>query len=444
MKKILLLALPLALFGSCASLRTRSVNTIDEAYVARIIKTLSSDEMEGRATFSKGIDKAATFIEGEFKAAGLSYLPGLKSFRQSFPAYRMKPGATEVIVDGNTIAPENVFVSTDYAGINWNTDPNVTVRKVKAGESFFPVVQGKPVGSFARDPSNKPTLVLLDESFRELFTAARTRGLSRARIATQLNTQSPVVFVLTSLEGKSFRVNFTNVSEQLPLFNVAGMIPGRSKTKEIVLFSAHYDHLGIRPNGAGKDSIYNGADDDASGTTAMIALANYYKKNIRPERTLMFVAFTGEEVGGYGSTYFSKQLNPDDVVAMFNIEMIGKDSKFGPNTAWITGFDRSDFGTILQKNLEGTDFKFHPDPYPKENLFYRSDNATLARLGVPAHSISTDQIDTDPHYHQASDEFATLDVRNILSTIKAIALSSRSIVAGTDTPKRIPKQATGF
>jgi len=183
----------------------------------------------------------------------------------------------------------------------------------------------------------------------------------------------------------------------------------------------------------------NGADDDASGTSAMIALAKYYKKLNNNERTLIFVAFTAEEVGGFGARYFSQQLNPDDVVAMFNIEMIGKDSKFGKNTAFITGYDKSDFGKILQKNLEGTEFTFHPDPYISQNLFYRSDNATLAALGVPAHTISTDQIDTDKHYHQVTDEYGTLDVENILSTIKAIAKSAVSIVKGIDTPSRIPK-----
>src|SRR5699024_10942508 len=123
--------------------------------------------------------------------------------------------------------------------------------------------------------------------------------------------------------------------------------------------------------------------------------------------------FTGEELGGYGSRYFSNQLNPDQVVAMFNIEMIGTPSKWGENSAYITGFDKSDFGQILQNNLEGSAFQFHPDPYPKQNLFYRSDNATLARLGVPAHTISTAKMKNEPNYHKVSDEVSTLDLANM-------------------------------
>jgi hypothetical protein len=94
-------------------------------------------------------------------------------------------------------------------------------------------------------------------------------------------------------------------------------------------------------------------------------------------------------------------------------------------------------GNILEKNLEGTAFKFYPDPYPEQQLFYRSDNATLARLGVPAHTISTSKMDSEPHYHKASDEIGTLDMKNMTEVIKSIALSSRSIIAGKDAPSRV-------
>ncbi len=151
----------------------------------------------------------------------------------------------------------------------------------------------------------------------------------------------------------------------------------------------------------------------------------------------MFAAFTAEEVGGYGSQYFSQQFEPEKVVAMFNIEMIGTDSKWGKNSAYITGYEKTDMGAIMQKNLEGTGFTFYPDPYPTQNLFYRSDNATLARLGVPAHTISTAKMDSEPHYHKVTDHVETLDMENMAMIIKAIALSSRTIVAGKETPTRV-------
>ena len=190
------------------------------------------------------------------------------------------------------------------------------------------------------------------------------------------------------------------------------------------------------------DSIANGADDDASGTTAVVALAEYFKQKNDNARPLIFVAFAAEEVGGFGSQHFSQQLDPQQVAAMFNIEMIGKEAKFGPNTAFITGYDKSDFGKLLQANLAGSKFRFEPDPYPEQNLFYRSDNATLARLGVPAHTISTDQIPTDKLYHSVDDEVESLNLPNMTAVIQAIAQSAGGIVAGQQTPTRIAPEAT--
>ncbi|MCU7547944.1 M20/M25/M40 family metallo-hydrolase [Chitinophagaceae bacterium LB-8] len=221
------------------------------------------------------------------------------------------------------------------------------------------------------------------------------------------------------------------------LNNVVGILPGKTKPGEFVIFSAHFDHLGVGVPENG-DSIYNGANDDAAGTTAVIMLAQYFKQLANNDRTLVFAAFTAEEIGGFGSQYFSKQFDPAKVVAMFNIEMIGTTSKWGKNTAYITGFEKTDMGKIMQKNLKGTAFSFYPDPYPEQQLFYRSDNATLARLGVPAHTISTAKMDDEKYYHSVEDEVETLDLNNMVQIIKAIAESSRTIIAGNDTPTRVP------
>lgn len=234
---------------------------------------------------------------------------------------------------------------------------------------------------------------------------------------------------------KGYKQNFETKGKSAN--NVIGILPGKSKPSEYVVFSAHYDHLGMIDYGS--DKVYNGANDDASGVTAVIALAKYFKTLNNNERTIIFVTFTGEEVGGYGSAFFSQNINPDNVVAMFNIEMIGTESKWDKNSAYITGFEKSDFGTILQKNLQGSNFNFYQDPYPREQLFYRSDNARLAAVGVPAHTISTSKMDSEPNYHKASDEVSTLDLDNMTEIIKAIAISSQSIINGTDTPIRIPK-----
>ncbi len=427
----------LALASSTLWLQAQNIDKIiTKSYVDRLIKTLSADDMEGRGTFTPGIDRAATFIEKQFAEIGLKPLPGEASFRQSFYKYKVSPEYAKVSIDGQAIDEKNILVYGNKAElVKFDQSNSEAWVKLDIQKDFMSQFRKLAL-------SGKKQLVLVDVRFLDAFNRIKA-FVGRETVANEAEVRntngSAMVFVLDKdTVSTNFSVELKNKVEKKELFNVAGLIPGKSKAKELVVFSGHYDHMGIVKPIEG-DSIMNGADDDASGTSAVIALAKYYKKLNKNERTLIFVAFTAEEIGGFGSRYFSEKLNPDEVVALFNIEMIGKDSKFGKKSAFITGYEKSDFGQILQRNLQGTEFTFHPDPYPQQNLFYRSDNATLAALGVPAHTISTDQIDIDKYYHTVKDEYETLDVDNILSTIKAIAKSAVSIVDGRDTPSRIPK-----
>ncbi len=307
------------------------------------------------------------------------------------------------------------FIVLSCKGQNKPLDPNIKLEDVSKTLHTLAADHMKGRHSLSKTDIEKAGDFISVE-FREA-------GLSFFNNATSYN--QPFVY---ERDGTSHTLN-----------NIIGILPGKSKKDEYVIFSAHYDHIGIIPT-LGKDSIANGADDDASGVTAVIELAKYFSKKNDNERTLIFIAFTAEELGGIGSKHFTSEIDPEKVVAMFNIEMIGKHSKFGKNNAFITGYQYSDFGKILKKNLKGSDFKFYPDPYPDQNLFYRSDNASLAEVGVPAHTISSAQIDKDKLYHTVEDEIETLDVENIASIIKAIAISSQSIINGKDTPSRITKK----
>jgi len=247
---------------------------------------------------------------------------------------------------------------------------------------------------------------------------------------------------LKYFNNNSFRQTFnyknkrSRNQEELKLFNVIGFLEGNEKKDEIVVISAHYDHLGMKSTGSG-DLIFNGANDNATGVAAVLALAEYFKSKNNNSRSILFIAFTAEEMGLVGSNYFGKTISPESIVAGINIEMIGKESPFGPNTAWLTGFQRSNFGKIIQKNLSSSEFKIYPDPFLSYRLFFRSDNASFARLGIPAHTFSTSPMDKDLDYHKVTDEASTLNMKTITQTIKAIAIGTKSIIAGEDTPTRV-------
>lgn len=435
MKKIIVLFL---LISSLAY--AQKVNKhIKEENVKRVIGTLAADDMMGRpAAKPEVMEKATAFIESEFKKIGLKPLQGLTGFRQEFKKEQVTPGQVIVTLDGEQIPSENILLISEKKDIQLSS--GLALKTIPAAEN--PAMNTAQyfrdkLLAINRDTTSSITIVApeLAEAFKN-YKSSSQRFLG-PRFTTGNKTTR--IFVLGKTSPTTYSVKATQKVEFVTLSNVVGVLEGKTKPDEMVVFSAHYDHLGVQKKLVNGDSISNGADDDASGTTAVIELARYFKKIKNNNRALVFVAFTAEEIGGFGARHFSEKMNPDKVIAMFNIEMIGKPSKWGQNSAFITGYERSDFGEILQKNLTGTPFKFNPDPYPQQNLFYRSDNATLARLGVPAHTISTDKIDIDKFYHTVDDEVSTLDIKNITSTIRAIALSSKSIVDGTDAPKRIDK-----
>ncbi len=425
MFKKLLVATGCLLFITTLLDAQKAEKFISQNETERIEKFLSSDDLAGRQIYTPGIEKAASFIANEFKQNGLATFKNSASHLQSFTKISAKFIAASGNLDGNNIDIKNIIAITAEPNIEITENSGYEIVKVAKDENLFLTVR-----KFMTN--NKNYLILVDESFAANFGRL-------VQLKSGLSEQQKSIFmVLTNQVPTQYKLQATHKIDILSLSNVVGLIPGKSLPNEYVIFSGHYDHLGVNGKRAiNGDSIYNGANDDAAGTTAMIMLSKYFSVLANNERTLVFAAFTAEESGGFGAQYFSKQFDPLQVKAMFNIEMIGTESKWGKNSAYITGYEKTDMGAILQKNLEGTDFHFYPDPYTDQNLFYRSDNATLARLGVPAHTISTSKMDSEPNYHKPSDEFSTLDIENMTQIVKAIAKSAQSIISGKDTPKRV-------
>ena len=423
MKSYLLPILAALLISGCA--REPEISAAD---VSQILSVLSADSMAGRNIFTPGIAKAEAFIQSEFADIGLETMEGLDGFAQRFPVYSLVAESLRVELNGRTIPDDRIAASSSQETVGWSSTDDIDVVVIGAEddvrERFFPL--------WGQDGN---TLVLIHDSHRRFFDDLRM-FLSRPDYTLDLGETTMVLILTRETVVTSLMVQLDFAMSTAVLTNVVGVIPGR-RSDEIVLFSAHHDHVGIgRP--VDGDSIYNGANDDASGATAVIALARYFKQLRRPERTLVFATFTAEESGGFGSEYLSRQLDPTHIVAMFNIEMIGKPGVENPKLVWITGFDKSSFGEILQQGLSGdSGYGFGADPYPDENLFYRSDNAVFARLGVPAHSISTTSMDSDEDYHRPSDEIDTLDLEHVTATIRAIARAAMPIILGEATPTRV-------
>ncbi|HET7439997.1 MAG TPA: M28 family peptidase, partial [Terriglobales bacterium] len=180
-----------------------------------------------------------------------------------------------------------------------------------------------------------------------------------------------------------------------------------------ILLTAHLDHLGIGKPVNG-DNIYNGADDDASGTTAVLELARVLGSGPKPRRTVIFALFGSEEEGGLGSTYFREHppVPLQDVVANLEFEMIGRPDPMVPNdTLWLTGWERSNLGPELAAHGA----KLVADPHPEQQFFRKSDNYVLAKKGVVAQTVSSYGLHKD--YHQPSDDLAHIDFAHMDTAI---------------------------
>jgi Zn-dependent M28 family amino/carboxypeptidase len=215
--------------------------------------------------------------------------------------------------------------------------------------------------------------------------------------------------------------------------NVLGVIRGSDPalSDQAVVVGAHFDHLGTNGDLDG-DSIYNGADDDASGVVAVLEAARSLASGPAPRRTVVFALFTGEEIGLLGTRWYLDHpaVPLDRTVAELQVEMIGRpDSEAGgPGKLWLTGFERSTIGEFLVE----AGIPAVPDPRPEYNFFRRSDNFPFAMLGIPAHTLSSYNLHED--YHQPSDEVGQVDFDHMLAAVEVIVNAVRVLADADEAP----------
>lgn len=216
--------------------------------------------------------------------------------------------------------------------------------------------------------------------------------------------------------------------------NVVGLVRGSDPdlTGEFVLVTAHFDHVGIGRAVDG-DSIYNGADDNAAGVAALVEIARALNA-ASPRRTVVFAAMAGEEIGLLGARWYIDHpaVPLESTVADLNLEMIGRpDSAIGPGRLWLTGFDRTTMGAAF----EAAGLSIDPDPRPGQSFYQRSDNIAFARIGIPAHTLSSFGLHRD--YHSPDDEVERIDFEHLESVV-GVATAAIMLLADGPAPEWNP------
>jgi Peptidase family M28 len=304
----------------------------------------------------------------------------------------------------------------------------------------FDAPAGQTAASSLKDEVNADMNFLADDELHGRGSATRDEHIAALFVAAQLQSLGlePGGDNGTFLQKTALPNPLpTRVQQRISKFedvprketwNAIGILRGSTSPNEVVLLTAHLDHLGIGPANAEGDTNYNGADDDASGTTAVLTLAHVLATGPRPHRTIVFALFGSEELGGLGSRAFLAHppVPLTSIVANLEFEMIGRpDHAVAAGTLWLTGFDRSNLGPELAKHGA----PLVNDPHPSQRFFQRSDNYALALQGIVAQSVSSYGLHKD--YHQPSDELSTIDFTHMTNAIGSMVNPIRWL-ANTD------------
>lgn len=259
-----------------------------------------------------------------------------------------------------------------------------------------------------------------DEHIAALFAASRFEalGLEPGGDSGSFLQRSSLPTPLPA--GVQRRLQPLEDTPRAETWNAIAILRGSTAPGEVLLLTAHLDHLGVgRPDLAHKDAdlIYNGADDDASGVSAVLVLADRLARGPRPARTIVFALFGSEEIGGFGNRAFLTHPPAPltSIIANLEFEMIGRPDPAVPaGHVWLTGYERSDLGPTLAAHGA----PIVADPHPAEKFFVRSDNIALARHGIVAQTVSSFGLHKD--YHRPSDDLSTIDFAYLEQVISAM------------------------
>lgn len=459
---------------------------ISAASLREHLKFISSDVLQGRNTPSPGLDRAAAYIARQFKKAGLETVADDEYFQTAKwlqLARNPKTFSLTIQSAGQTLRAQPTLVSFSFPGsLSLHDTPLVKVNFANTA-SHEALTAGQIEGKVVI--TELPDFQRADRSRRaELFQAlntftARLRLLKPAMIlsidrdsvagtgflpgrlidpANRPNegiAQSlPVVQFAGTAAAKFFdglplgatsatlSVNVEAAREvPVKIRNVIGLLRGSdpSLRNTYVFLTAHYDHLGMNPNLPGADKIYNGANDDGSGTVSVIEIAAALSRlKQRPGRSIVFMTVFGEEKGLLGSRYYGRHplLPIAATVADINLEQVGRtDDSEGPQvgTCAMTGFDFSDVGEIFKAAGDLMGIKVYKHSTNSDAYFGRSDNQALADQGVPAHTLSVAY--EFPDYHKVGDQWDKIDYENMAKVDRMVMVGLLMIANSPGEPK---------
>ena len=451
---LLFLLIGLAAFAQRENAAFDAAQTITPPLLHRLVHVLASDSLEGRATGELGQKRAARFIRSEFLKAGFESPKGASNMFLPFMLYRAKPVEVELKLGKlNLVNLKDYFTQNNINGLHL-AGANITVCRAEVS-AITPVVKGTlvlawPVGDkaesvsalarAARDAGANGLLYINPEFNRDLGKLRHKLTANQLALMNKWDTQrnefatiqlgpskSHMIAKQIGLKTKQIEKALANgpITHTLPYQlamtqkrdtvwseNVAGVLPGTELPDEAIIITAHYDHLGREG-----DTIYYGADDDGSGTATLMALAHAFneaaKNGLRPKRSIVLMAFAGEEKGLLGSDHYTA--NPviplEKTVANLNIDMIGRwdkahernqDSMF----VYVIGSDRistalreTDERTARQWSKLALDYTFNSEKDPNR-FYYRSDHYNFAKRGVPVVFYFTGVHDD---YHKPTD-----------------------------------------
>ena len=444
-----------ALHQPPAASRSAVTSPITEAGVRAHMSFLASDALNGRASGSRDEWIAASYLASQMQQWGLDPLGDEGGFVQQIPIDRPQTAAPPTLaIDGRTFThgKEMRVVVLGAAKLSGPLQKFVEGTSVKAGAIVLMPTSAASFGGpvAAAGAAGAAGVLLLDNPKlpRPSATASPPSPAPSLVGVQSPPTRRPTLVALSqeaydAVAALSDGATMTVAAEQKDAvrthtWNAVGRLTGSdpAASKDVILLSAHLDHIGARTNAPpGTDAINNGADDDASGTIAVLELARALALGPRPKRTIVFAFFGSEEVGGFGSRYFAdKPVVPlPTLVANLQFEMIGRpDPMVPPHTLWLTGFDRSTLGPSLAK--QGA--KLVQDPHPEQNFFERSDNIQFARRGVIAHTVSSYGLHKE--YHQPSDEIKTIDFAHMTDAIQSMLEPIRWLANAAFKPDWLP------